>query len=561
MGGTIRMATRRGFALRRLIVATFALTLASLAASAVEPVTLADFPTYVRSCVFSPDGEKVIASDDAGLIQIWDWRSETLIHQFKSNVAGNDLNYPGFAYGATFTPNGAEIAFVSPTAAVPPSTHTGNAVQFWDANTYQFLREFELGFLNTKKLNFSPDSTKLVTEGEVDAGVYDVQTGTQLSRLQTSDQSDVIFARYSPSGDVIVTGQHTSIFVWDANTYQLITELQEQRGDIDDAVFSPSGDRLYTLGYDGIIEWDMKSYSRLKFYPLGNSGGVNLFLDSRGNRICVFKYIGVFQWIELSTGEMVLYEHDPIQCGQRAWAEQIVDIHPDGEHIVTGSEDGLLRIWDFRAGQLPPNTPSQTVDLIDYNTFSGEDAASNGVVLFPGGFSGFPSGTIAFGEIDRPLPKRQPPAPSDGRGVKITVGPGEVMTFVDRPFTANSQTSVSCFVKVGQTPSQEKDLSISIGVIPDDGSNKLSIATYSELASYFTDYRLITSICAMNKGVFRPVVQVANGSSSETHTVYIDNLWVHALPTNSPVFRFSFEQTNSLLSRRYPDDPFAIPAE
>ncbi|MBI1389672.1 MAG: PQQ-binding-like beta-propeller repeat protein [bacterium] len=531
--------------LNRLLIGSSILSCCILLSYAENPLTLGEFSAQVNACSFSPDGTRVIAASENGEVKIWDWASKTLRNQFTPEDGASVIS-------ASYSPDGSEMM----TVVTIPGIYAPEAL-FWDASSLSLLRSFPLA---SAIASYSPDGSKILSNGDQGLVIHDAQTGGHLARLTPPEQPYVNFATYSPDGETIALQARTGISLWDAETHTLRAVLQGHRDPVADLAFSRSGDRLFSLDSRGvIISWNAVTGARLLNFPSPVQLARRLFSNPESEILYVLNANGEVASYDAVTGErrsgyMGIIDGRPFD---QSYADiRFAGLHPTQPLIAAGDADGGVRIIDVsQQNDKSALIYNQATELIESNEFNAGDVESNGLVLYPGGFSGKPSGSIEFGEIPLAKPKRQPPAPSDGSGVKITVGPGQVMTFLASPYEALSQTSVSCFVKVEGGPPASKDLAISIGVVPDGSSEDLSLTTYSKTNAYFSDYRLITSICPFPLGMFRPLIQAANNSAAGTYTVYIDNLWVHELPNNNQTFRFVFEQSNRLLQRQYHDDP------
>ncbi len=133
--------------------------------------------------------------------------------------------------------------------------------------------------------------------------VWDMTNGSLLYNL-VGHEDEITFAVFSPDGTQLITSgveSNPSLFFWDMQTGALVS--QQDAGSIADAAFSPDGQYLATV-----------------------TGG----LDVRDVR-------------QFDKFELVARYRQPLCCENLmyslAWS-------PDGTHIVTGSTDGQITIWD-----------------------------------------------------------------------------------------------------------------------------------------------------------------------------------------------------------------------
>ena len=94
-----------------------------------------------------------------------------------------------------------------------------------DAKTYQkVFTHKEVWF---QALDFSPDSSRLVTGADDTAIVWDVTTRKKVRRLHHGEYQFVKAVKYSSQGDRIATATWTSVRVWDGNNGRLLVDIPQ----------------------------------------------------------------------------------------------------------------------------------------------------------------------------------------------------------------------------------------------------------------------------------------------------------------------------------------------
>ena len=100
----------------------------------------------------------------------------------------------------------------------------------WDAKTYKQVYSDRIGSNSISDVDFSPDSTRLVSAaGQSTAPIWDI-AARQKVRLTLDHDGPVIAAKYSPQGDRIATATHESIRVWDSKDGRLLLDVTVQVG-------------------------------------------------------------------------------------------------------------------------------------------------------------------------------------------------------------------------------------------------------------------------------------------------------------------------------------------
>jgi WD40 repeat protein len=95
-----------------------------------------------------------------------------------------------------------------------------------DAKTYEKVFSHREDFQNINGVDFSPDSTRLVSASDNHtATVWEIETGERVRALH--HEYGLKAARYSPLGDRIATASSNSIRIWDSNDGCLLVDIKE----------------------------------------------------------------------------------------------------------------------------------------------------------------------------------------------------------------------------------------------------------------------------------------------------------------------------------------------
>src|SRR5262249_53756163 len=134
---------------------------------------------------------------------------------------------------------------------------------------------------------------------------------------------------------------------------------------LSDAAFHPSGKELLTSGPQGLYRWPFRAQSgSVQIGPpvkvLGRSGHW-LVLDREGRKLAVLKDgAALVVNLERPSDEPLRLSHSPF----------FTTMSPDGNWVVTSSEEGGFKIWDTRAGKLVRHLrPGQAAAVV---AFSGD---------------------------------------------------------------------------------------------------------------------------------------------------------------------------------------------
>ncbi|KKO97566.1 hypothetical protein THAR02_10329 [Trichoderma harzianum] len=234
---------------------------------------------------------------------------------------------------------------------------------------------------------FSPDS-QTVASASRDGMIrlWDVRTGTHRQTLIGHSES-VTEIFFSPdSGFITSASNDHTIRLWDATTGSLqqtlagegslSTDMKTEQGllrRIYAVVFSPDRHLAASILTDNTIRiWNtkngayrqtLKGYTDpvkvVQFSP--NSRLIALLLDEGSIQLWDIKEDGTFYLWEAIPGS-----YDKVLKGHNAWVRAAA-FSPNGELVASGSDDGIVRIWNVAKGthqqtiKLPDETPHAVV--------------------------------------------------------------------------------------------------------------------------------------------------------------------------------------------------------
>lgn len=337
----------------------------------------------VLTVAYSPDGALVATGSRDQTIRLWSTRSGECLQTLFGHKAG--------VSEVIFAPDGKALASAS---GVNSSTHFDNTIKVWNVQSGQI--KHSLVAANTTSITalaISPDG-KTIAGGSRDKSIHlwNLQDGTPIGTW-TAHRAPVTALAFSPDGSLLASGGgygDNSVKLWNPQDGQLKSELGRHGAMVGDLAFSPEGNLLASGGHETVTKvWDLAS-GKVRFnlpqhlkgfnetvmsVAFSPDGEVLATLGDRGE-------IGALLW-DVTTGQMVssvenvtsaldfspdgsevafgrgnsICLHDAMKNEDRLVLRgssplRTLAIAPSGNMAVTGDEDGIIRLWDLKQGQM-----------------------------------------------------------------------------------------------------------------------------------------------------------------------------------------------------------------
>ncbi|KAF7363072.1 WD40 repeat-like protein [Mycena venus] len=304
----------------------------------------------VWSVAFSPDGEQIVSGGRDTKVRVWNSQTGTLVagpFQGHSNAVNSVAFSPPMGNGFCLVLQTVQSAFgMYRHLGWSKSNLKGTAMQsdcFW-------IQGWNVtGPIQTNPvycIAFSPNGVHIAS-GSTDStiSVWNAQTGDLVTQLE--GHTNVIHSvAFSPGdGERIASGSSdTTVRVWNAKTGVLVAGPFEGHSQPADCVaFSPDGERIASGSYDTTVHvWNSKT-GAVVAGPFHHDKEVNCVAFSPdGTRImvCFDTTVRIFN---AQSGTILLdlpeWHSDTIHY---------VAFSPDGEQIVSGSDDNTVRMWPMQ---------------------------------------------------------------------------------------------------------------------------------------------------------------------------------------------------------------------
>ena len=340
----------------------------------------------VQSVAFSPIGNTLASSDNAGDLQLWDVADPAHSRPLASLLINDGTS----ALSLAFSPDGHTLA----------SGNNDGTISLWDVADPAHLRPLGPGLISSaaavQSVAFSPDGHTLAS-GSLDGTIRlwdtaDPEHLRPLGSVLTSSAAAVQSVAFSPDEHMLASGSlDGTIRLWDtadpARPLPLGTDLT-RGGAVNSVSFSPDGRMLASGSLDGTISlWDVADPAYPTPLGPGLTGGtgavVSVVFSPDGHRLASGSLDGFIRlWnlpqtiltggtgaivsLAFSRGSHTLGSADsdgtvrlwdvadpayprpvgPMLTGGTGVSVGSIAFSPDGRTLASGSSDGTVRLWD-----------------------------------------------------------------------------------------------------------------------------------------------------------------------------------------------------------------------
>ncbi len=313
---------------------------------------------HFLSVAFSPDGTQLAAADAAGRITLWTLPSG----EYAGTLRGYNFGGEARGGGSSDTIDKREFAF-SPdgsTLAVGASGYatSGGWAELWDPEKGS-IQVFLPGAGSMNDLVYSPDGTLLVTASAF-SGVRVWTTKTYAVRDVLLDLGDMVSKMvFSPNSALLAVGlTNGEIHLWDVAADEPFTVLQGVDEYTTSMAFGPNGILIATGTAEGTLQlWDVARgeivntleghdgwVSDVVFMPEPLPDGRHMLVSAGGYDDNIVR-IWAVQPDGGNADELAVLTSAPVPVTS-------VTSAPDGSLLVSGHDDGAVRLWDVSTGDL-----------------------------------------------------------------------------------------------------------------------------------------------------------------------------------------------------------------
>jgi WD40 repeat protein len=267
----------------------------------------------INSMMYSPDGKYIVSGSSDSTVRMWD-------AQTGAAIGKPLLGHENSVHSVAYSPDGKRIV----------SGGSDSTVRIWNAQTGMPIGKPLLGHENSvHSVAYSPDGKRIVSGSWDYSGshnntvrIWDAKIGAAIGKPLLGHEDNIYSVAYSPDSKRIISGSRDkTVRIWDAQTGAPIGEpLRGHKHSVTSVAYSPDGKRIISSGNDNAIRiWDAQTGLPIS-EPLQDDNDKMHWLDEQeGEGPSSVLFAGI---------NSVAYS-------------------PDGSHILSGSNDGMVRLWDI----------------------------------------------------------------------------------------------------------------------------------------------------------------------------------------------------------------------
>lgn len=194
---------------------------------------------------------------------------------------------------------------------------------------------------------FEPGGNRIISSsGDNTIKIWDSARGLVLKTLYGHSDS-VRCTIFSPDNKYLVSASGDgTIKIWEITTWENTHTICAHKDSVRSIVFSKDGNYLISASVDKTIKiWDAKNYQLIKILRGHDKKVIALASSPTENCIYSTSYDCTIKKWNLDNGEPIftIYGHNVFRS---------ISCSPDGQQVISGSDDGSIKIWDGTTGVL-----------------------------------------------------------------------------------------------------------------------------------------------------------------------------------------------------------------
>jgi WD40 repeat protein/serine/threonine protein kinase len=312
-----------------------------LATSAPEAVSAWDAATYDRRFTLFPPAGTFTAVDVGPDSRLATGMSDgtAIVWAFAEEGARPILTLAGHdaaVQSVSFSPDGTRLM----------TGGRDGSIKVWDI-TPERSSEW-LTVEGSGAVAFSPDGRLLAAGSEMgEISIFEAAGGRRLQVLRGHREAVNAIA-FDPDGSKLASASNDGTArVWETSTGEELARVDERFDEVWDVTFSPDGSTLATGSWSGnsTHTWDAETGALLRTYPENANDAAwprSVDFSRDGTLVAGEEFTSARVW-SVQDGRILAELPQPLV--------NALAFSPDGKRLLTGADDGTIRVWDPRTGR------------------------------------------------------------------------------------------------------------------------------------------------------------------------------------------------------------------
>ncbi|MBD1913212.1 MULTISPECIES: NB-ARC domain-containing protein [unclassified Leptolyngbya] len=296
-------------------------------------VTFVGHKNIIWDVSFSSRGNYLASASSDGSVKLWNSKTGECLHTLQADFEPSNRTQIQQVNRVRFSPDDRLLA-----CACHDST-----VRLWDVASGKLLRTLQGHRAGIWSLAFSPQGDTLISGGEsAQVKIWQVESGRCMRTLQGEPSGHHTIA-LNPIGTLLVSGgDDAQLRLWSVATGTCLRSFAGHGMKIMTSAVHPEAERIVTGGLEGLVKlWDFQGHC-LHTFKAHESWIFGVIFHPTQPLVASCGVDSTIRFWCMKTGNPV----HTVVLPEGSTCVLTIAFHPHGQIFASGSDDGLVRLWD-----------------------------------------------------------------------------------------------------------------------------------------------------------------------------------------------------------------------